>query len=77
MRIELMPLLAAMKEMHHEITALKKLVGELKDEISSPLRSIVHFDLGEDSGEESGEDEESESGSVQSAPATVSYDFNE
>ena len=76
---DLFPLLAALSELHRELKSLRKDIEELKDEVRVMERggSNIQFviqpeDLNED--EEDGEDNFSECDSVQSAPATVSYE---
>ena len=68
---DLFPLLAALKELHHEISAVRKEIDELKDEVKVMERAggNVQFVIQPEEDETS-----SECDSVQSAPATVSYE---
>ena len=72
---DLLPLLAALKEMHRELTALRQEIDELKDEVKVVQGGgNIQFVIGAEGEEsESEESSSSECGSVQSAPATVSY----
>ena len=76
---DLFPLLAALKELHRELSALRGEINELKDEVKVMERGgggiqFVIRPEGEEDESESDRDSESECDSVQSAPPTVSYD---
>tara|TARA_B100001094_G_C18006691_1_gene708012 strand:- start:628 stop:879 length:252 start_codon:yes stop_codon:yes gene_type:complete len=73
-------LMAALKEMHREILAMRKDIDELRDDVKVMGRGgSVHLMITELQREleEAEAQEDSESGSVHSAPATVSYDRDE
>lgn len=71
MRHDIMHVIAALKEMHREILALRKDIDELRDDVKTMERGGgIQFVVREPEGSS---EEESESESVQSAPATVSY----
>jgi hypothetical protein len=62
---EVFPLMAALKELHREILALRKDIDELRDEVGS---GGIQFVLDEGADSETDSETESETGSVQSAP---------
>lgn len=71
---EVVPLVAAVKELHREILALRKDIDELRDEVKTMSSDNgIQFVLGGDEEEETDSDSDSSVESVQSAPATLSF----
>ena len=71
---DLFPLLMAIKELHRELAALSKQIDELKDEMKvlergGGIQLVITPNRVND------RDADSDCDSVQSAPATVSYDI--
>lgn len=75
---DLIPLLAALKQMHGELQNLRYEIDKLRDDVKVMDRGVgnVHFTFGEHESDEdeSSDSDSSECASVQSAPATVSYE---
>ena len=77
---DLFPLLAALKEMHRDLQALRKEIDELKDEVrvmqhtGGNVQYVINLDSAEQNDETDCNSSSSECDSVQSAPATVSYE---
>lgn len=71
---EVVPLVAAVKELHREILALRKDIDELRDEVKTMSSDNgIQFVLGGNEEEETDSDSNSSVESVQSAPATLSF----
>ena len=68
MRLEAYHIIAAIKELQREIVELRKNVDELRDDVRVGGNNIQFLIQGEES-------ESDESASVNSAPATVSYEL--
>ena len=77
---DLFPLLAALKEMHRDLQALRKEIDELNDEVrvmqhtGGNVQYVINLDSAEQNDETDCSSSSSECDSVQSAPATVSYE---
>ena len=80
MRIDVFHLMAAIKELHRDIEAMRKDIDELRDDVKAsgmnPFQALLNgLNNEEDDDAEETDDDESES--VHSAPATVSYEREE
>lgn len=74
MRVDIFHVLAAVKELHRELQALRSDIDEVKDELKVLERGgNIQIVLPGEGDESSSDEESSECESVQSAPATVSY----
>jgi len=73
MRPDVFHLMAVLKQIHAEVQALRKDIDELRDEVKvMDQGGGIQFML---NGGDEGESEDDDDDSVQSAPATVSYEM--